>query len=564
MAANKKIEFYRIWFQQDFYKTFPVSEHNNGGDICVLGAQKVNIERPRDECHFQLYIVSIVKEKTKEKEKYFLVKADENVFEHIEKVKQQGLEVDRLTFRVGVPSENLAMRSKTFQLWVDWILTPKGCKVKDMSKAWADGLLLINLASVLLRTQVDESKFYKKPKNASQRLVNLETALGLFRHNNTPLGDDFAEKIKKGHVETILSTLWSIILTHYGQLFGFPKVTEFLFLEELMVWLRQIRKELNESDKGLSEKKAQNISDDFVTVFADPLTLRALTRLSSGESQSSSSSSSSSPVLGMQNLMSSAEQEVGVPHLLDASAFSDFENVDDLAVVTYLSVFHHRTLNKERLIFSDRLNEVFCKKKQDDSDSDLQPPQQNPSSKSLKAHRSYSSQQLMIKDDPPMRNSPSFSNGFGKQDGGEGAAGSSSENLAGGGRPRFAPVGSSNSRKARRQQRRKDHQDMGLEVPATLREKSAKSAPVPPLVLTTYQSFDVGDRSVSKSGSTSARAPSNDTIFPPGSSSQGSLSPVSLSPVENSPNKRSSKNMKRFKSEQFVESSSISNLKLED
>ena len=41
-----------------------------------------------------------------------------------------------------------------------------------------------------------------------------------------------------------------------------------------------------------------------------------------------------------------AEEQAGVPLLLDFGAFSDLKNVDDLSIVTYLSVFHQRTLNK--------------------------------------------------------------------------------------------------------------------------------------------------------------------------------------------------------------------------
>ena len=53
-------------------------------------------------------------------------------------------------------------------------------------------------------------------------------------------------------------------------------------------------------------------------------------------------------------LQSVAEDEVGIPSLLDSSSFADVKDVDDVAVITYLSAFHHRTLNKERLLFGNR------------------------------------------------------------------------------------------------------------------------------------------------------------------------------------------------------------------
>jgi hypothetical protein len=41
-----------------------------------------------------------------------MVGSQENVFRHLIDISEQGGEVDRLLFRIGVPSENLAMRSK--------------------------------------------------------------------------------------------------------------------------------------------------------------------------------------------------------------------------------------------------------------------------------------------------------------------------------------------------------------------------------------------------------------------------------------------------------------------
>eukprot|EP00009_Paramoeba_aestuarina_P006476 CAMPEP_0201517232 /NCGR_PEP_ID=MMETSP0161_2-20130828/8391_1 /ASSEMBLY_ACC=CAM_ASM_000251 /TAXON_ID=180227 /ORGANISM="Neoparamoeba aestuarina, Strain SoJaBio B1-5/56/2" /LENGTH=405 /DNA_ID=CAMNT_0047914669 /DNA_START=56 /DNA_END=1270 /DNA_ORIENTATION=+ len=389
--AGKRTEFYRIWYQEDFYKTFPVGEEDKGGDICLLGAQKINLER--GDCHFQLYIVS---KGVKEKENLHIINKNDNVFKILEEVKEQNHEVDRLMFRVGSPHHNLVMRSKVFQQWAEWVLTPKEMRVKDMGKSWSDGLLLLSLASVLLRRQIPETTYYKKPKNAAQRLHNLNTALQLFRHENACLGDDFAELIKKGNHETILKTLWAIILTHYGAIFGLPKVSEFLFLEELMVWILQIQKELGE------HKKSKNEEDNFVNVICDNDTIYALLRLASNE-KISKDSLGSSPAEGMSKLIEVAEEQAGVPLLVDSSSFSDLKNVDDLAVVTYLSVFHQRTLNKERIIFSDLIKQ----REKQTSPTPASPPSSPPSSPSFAA--SSSSNQPCLPSSSPRKRSASSS-----------------------------------------------------------------------------------------------------------------------------------------------------------
>ena len=47
----------------------------------------------------------------------------------------------------------------------------------------------------------------------------------------------------------------------------------------------------------------------------------------------------------IQLLFAAAEKQVGVPKLVDLTFFTE-EKQDNIAIVTYLSAFHHRTLNK--------------------------------------------------------------------------------------------------------------------------------------------------------------------------------------------------------------------------
>ena len=59
--AGQKTEFFRIWFQEDFYKTFGVGEDDTGEKCCQLGAQGINLVRGDHPCRFRLYIVALKK-----------------------------------------------------------------------------------------------------------------------------------------------------------------------------------------------------------------------------------------------------------------------------------------------------------------------------------------------------------------------------------------------------------------------------------------------------------------------------------------------------------------------
>ena len=69
---------------------------------------------------------------------------------------------------------SLNLSLQTFQQWADWILAPKGCRVKDMGKSWSDGLLLINLASVLLRCVWERERVREMEKDILTPLTWVE------------------------------------------------------------------------------------------------------------------------------------------------------------------------------------------------------------------------------------------------------------------------------------------------------------------------------------------------------------------------------------------------------
>jgi hypothetical protein len=56
-----------------------------------------------------------------------------------------------------------------------------------------------------------------------QKIENLNLALQVFSRQNALFGDQVADKIVKGHSETVLNTVWSIMMAYYGTAFGFPK-----------------------------------------------------------------------------------------------------------------------------------------------------------------------------------------------------------------------------------------------------------------------------------------------------------------------------------------------------
>mmetsp|Transcript_27435 Transcript_27435/g.76688 ORF Transcript_27435/g.76688 Transcript_27435/m.76688 type:complete len:550 (-) Transcript_27435:32-1681(-) len=344
-VQNKKFNFYRIWFHDDLYKTFPVAQDTSAGELCLSGAEKVNIVREDGTYFFQLFVL----ETTKDKDKYHHVEDSDIVARHLEELRLQQASVDRLVFRVAIPETNMGMRARTLQRWTENMLSVKKLKVKDTGKAWSDGTLFVQLSSVIYRTEPDDEKTAKKPKTASQKLKNIEYALQQYKHHNAPLSDIDPQKLLKGHTESVVKVLWAVFLTYYGELFGFEKVSEFLFLEYVMRWISQVHQFLG---KGKPQSKVSK-PRSFGGLLMLEETIEGLALLvSQDKSLGEEIRTHPSTVKRLDILFEKAEEEVGVPRVLDISSGGDVKNIDSIALVIYLSVFHHRTLNKERIMYS--------------------------------------------------------------------------------------------------------------------------------------------------------------------------------------------------------------------
>jgi hypothetical protein len=112
----------------------------------------------------------------------------------------------------------------------------------------------------------------------------------------------------------------------------------------------------------------ESTSENFVSLFLDRYTLFSLAMLAACNPRSSALSPRPSTGLlifyvisnfffaiifsyttiaeGVEELLSLGDSESGIPRLLDVGSLLEAKCVDELSIVMYLAVLHHRTLNK--------------------------------------------------------------------------------------------------------------------------------------------------------------------------------------------------------------------------
>jgi filamin len=220
------------------------------------------------------------------------------------------------------------VQKKTFTRWSNSFLRYKAQKINDLETDLEDGVLLI----VLLEILSDKSlgRYNKTPKMKPQKLENISSALKFIAAQGIKLVGIGPEDIHDHNLKLILGLIWTLILRFQIQRGG-PDANA---KAELLEWVRKQVKPY-----GLVPK-------NFNFDWTDGKVLSALTdSLQPGVLPYDSISGNA--LDDTDRAMDVAEKEFAITKLMDASDM--VEMPDELAVMTYVSLFRDWASNLERL-----------------------------------------------------------------------------------------------------------------------------------------------------------------------------------------------------------------------
>jgi filamin len=219
------------------------------------------------------------------------------------------------------------VQKKTFTRWSNSFLRYRAMKINDLATDLDEGVLLVNLLEILSDKSL--GKINKTPKMKPQKLENISAALKFITAQGIKLVGIGPEDIHDHNLKLILGLIWTLILRFQIQRGG-PDANA---KAELLEWVRKQVKPY-----GLAPK-------NFNFDWTDGKVISALTdSLQPGVLPYDSITGNA--LDDTDRAMDVAEKEFSITKLMDAADM--VEMPDELAVMTYVSLFRDWALNDDR------------------------------------------------------------------------------------------------------------------------------------------------------------------------------------------------------------------------
>jgi cortexillin 1/2 len=242
------------------------------------------------------------------------------------------------------------VQEKAFTAWMNETLKPAGIKINDIREDLGDGLKLVQFFEVLAQKKIN-TRLETRITTRIQKIQNLHIALKFLE---TEMGvrnpGCSAENLADGAVNMVLGLLWTLYRKYrIATISVQDKSSE----EGLLLWVKNV----TDGYKGV------NI-ENFKTSFKDGMAFLALVHRFNPDKTGVdfNSHNSSNPEHNLQVAFELAEQELGIPKLLDVKEVMT-GHVDERSLVLYTSLFFHaykaaavaQGLEKERLSTEETL-----------------------------------------------------------------------------------------------------------------------------------------------------------------------------------------------------------------
>lgn len=118
---------------------------------------------------------------------------------------------DAVFARISEDQAWIRIQQKTFTRWCNTFLSERMMEAKDLSTAFADGILFINLLEEI-SGKVVAKRYNKKPKIRAQMLENLKFCFDFLKREKIKLVALGPEDLADGNLKLILGLVWTLIL----------------------------------------------------------------------------------------------------------------------------------------------------------------------------------------------------------------------------------------------------------------------------------------------------------------------------------------------------------------
>lgn len=236
------------------------------------------------------------------------------------------------------------VQASSFTRWANSYLSQRGLMIRDLSKDFTDGTLLINLLEILSDKKLP--RYNKNPRLGVQRIANLNIALDFMKESGLKMVNIGPEDIEKGNVKIILGLMWTTILRFQIQKFNSADGKDDQVAGAFgMEFETPQTLHTEDSSKAMllrfvnDQIASYNVGEirNFTSAFTDGRVLMAL--CDSMAPGTVDMSSLSDPLTNVSVAIGTAEREFGIPVLLDASDV--VLNPNEQSMMAYVSFFQN-------------------------------------------------------------------------------------------------------------------------------------------------------------------------------------------------------------------------------
>ncbi|RSH92750.1 hypothetical protein EHS25_008196 [Saitozyma podzolica] len=231
------------------------------------------------------------------------------------------------------------IQARTFCRWLNTKLESKDLEpMTDLVKDFSNGVKLIELLEIMSDQSL--GRYNRKPVMRVQKAENAAKALQFIRDSGVKLTNIGPEDIVDGNLKLILGMIWTLILR-----FTIAGITEegLSAKDGLLLWCRR-------KTQPYAEVDVQN----FKQSFADSLALHRPELLDYDKLDKSDRRGNTELALRV------AEEQLGIPRLLEVKDLCDVEVPDERSVMTYVAEFFHRFSQEDKMETGARRVEKFA------------------------------------------------------------------------------------------------------------------------------------------------------------------------------------------------------------
>ncbi|KAK2600321.1 alpha-actinin [Conoideocrella luteorostrata] len=235
------------------------------------------------------------------------------------------------------------VQQKTFTKWLNTKLVSRDLEVKDLVSDFSDGVMLIHLLESLSNESL--GRYASKPKLRVQKFENANLALLFIKSRGIQMTNIGAEDIVDGNRKIILGLIWTLILR-----FTISDINEegMSAKEGLLLWCQRKTACYDEVEVR-----------DFSASWNDGLAFCALLDIHRPDLIDFDSLDKSDHRGNMQLAFDIANEEIGIPRLLDVEDVCDVAKPDERSLMTYIAYWFHAFSQMEKVENAGRRVEKF-------------------------------------------------------------------------------------------------------------------------------------------------------------------------------------------------------------